>query len=90
MREEERGRERKRENERGRERKREGGLASSAQHHQEDRPSPSPGHLSMGTEQCVVVVISKSQGVEEDVFADLLVDTCLQTEQDRERRRETV
>ena len=32
--------------------------ASSAQHHQEDGPASSPGHLSMGTEQCAVVFLS--------------------------------
>ena len=35
-----------------------GWLASSAQHHQEDGPASSPGHLSMGTELCAVVFSS--------------------------------
>ena len=34
------------------------GLASSAQHHQEDGPASSPENLSMGTEQCAVVFSS--------------------------------
>ena len=36
----------------------EGGLASSAPNHQVDERASSPGHLSMGTEQCAVVFSS--------------------------------
>ena len=35
------------------------GVASSAQHHREDGPASSPGHLSMGTEQCAVLFSSR-------------------------------
>ena len=35
-----------------------GGGASSALHHQEDERASSPGHLSMGTEQCAGVFSS--------------------------------
>ena len=34
-----------------------GGVASSAQCHQEDGPTSSLGRLSMGTAQCAVVVL---------------------------------
>jgi hypothetical protein len=45
-----------------------GGLASSAQHHQEDGPASSLGRLSMGTEQCAVVVFSKLKSIPRSMF----------------------
>ena len=45
------------------------GEASSAQHHQGDGPASLLGRLSMGTEQCVVVVFLKFEvDSEEHVF----------------------
>ena len=42
--------------------------------HQSNGPALSLGRLGMGTEQCAVVVIPKSQGVDERGFAGLVVE----------------
>ena len=40
-------------------------LASSTQHHQRDGPASSLGRMSMGTEQCAVVIFLKLAAVVE-------------------------